>query len=74
MSACEKCWRDAGGDPDRYQELLKLRKWPDKACTPNEQAGGIDAGYCESCGGRTVHLYTHECMNPKCESNGLTHE
>lgn len=37
MSACEKCWRDARGDPDRYRELLEQRK--SNPCSPEEQAG-----------------------------------
>ena len=64
MSACEKCWRDAGGDPDRYHELLNQRK--DSPCTPEEQAGGKDAEFCYHCHRRTIHLYTKKCTNSNC--------
>lgn len=37
MSACEKCWRDAGGSHERYLELLKEREA--NPCTPEQQAG-----------------------------------
>jgi len=62
MSGCEKCWRDAHGDPyesvtSRYHELLAIRN-----CTPEEQAGP-DAAPCVECGGRMVrHQWTGECM------------
>ena len=59
MSSCERCWREAGGDPDRYSELLKINE-----CTPEEQAGGRDASICEGCGRKTIHLYTKKCTNP----------
>jgi len=61
MSSCEKCWRDAGGDPDRYRDLVNKNN-----CTPHEQAGGQDAGLCPGCNELTVHLYTHRCVNPDC--------
>ena len=60
MSCCEKCWRDANGDPDDYQKLLVERK--DDPCTPEEQAG-YGAGWCDICLRFTVHLYTKKCMN-----------
>lgn len=56
MSTCEKCWRDAGGNSDRYHELIKTR-----VCTPEEQAGP-DAGMCTRCGRKTLHQFTGECM------------
>lgn len=37
MSACEKCWADAGGNYERYLELLKQREA--NPCTPDQQAG-----------------------------------
>jgi len=63
MPSCEQCWRDAGGDANRYAELVKQRR-----CTPEEQAGK-DAGACYLCGRRTMHIYAHVCMNPDCSSN-----
>jgi hypothetical protein len=63
MPSCEKCWKDAGGNPDRYTKLVRERK-----CTPEEQAGD-DAGNCNSCGRRTMHQHCHICMNPSCSSN-----
>lgn len=64
MSACEKCWRDAGieawtsqGDKvDIYRRLVQERD-----CTPEEQAGP-DAGQCEKCKRMTAHQHTGECM------------
>jgi len=35
MSSCERCWRDADGDPDRYHELLAERKY--NPCSPEDQ-------------------------------------
>lgn len=60
MSACEKCWSDAGGNPDSYSILLKQSK-----CTPEEQAGE-DARYCLYCERKTAHQWTGQCMDPKC--------
>lgn len=56
MSACEKCWRQAGGNPDYYRELVKTR-----SCTPEEQAG-LAASVCPECKRQTLHQYTGECM------------
>lgn len=56
MSACEACWRTAGGDPDYYRTLLRERN-----CTPEDQAGP-EATVCVLCGRRTVHQHTGECM------------
>ena len=64
MPSCEKCWRDAHGEADRYSELLMERK--DFPCTPEQQAGGEDAGECEKCGRKTVHCVVGLCMNQKC--------
>lgn len=63
MTACEKCWRDAGGIPAVYAELMEDRKL--KPCTPEQQAGP-DASFCWRCGRRTAHQLTHECMVPGC--------
>ena len=62
MSACERCWRDSGGDPERYSELLKTQN-----CTPEQQAGGEDAGICPQCNRKTIHLYTGRCMVVGCD-------
>ena len=59
MSSCEKCWRDAGGDPARYHQLLDERK--DNPCSPEDQAGGFDADWCPLCKRKTLHLYTQKC-------------
>lgn len=56
MSACEKCWSDAGGDSAEYHRLMGVRK-----CTPEEQAGPA-AGICPICRRRTLHQYSHEAM------------
>jgi len=61
MASCEKCWRDAGGDAVRYEELVRSRQ-----CTPEEQAGP-DAGACPACYRRTLHGFTGECMNAECK-------
>lgn len=47
MSACEKCWADAGGDMERYAQLLKERA--DNPCTPEQQAGD-PTPWCLGCG------------------------
>ncbi len=60
MASCERCWREAGGNPALYQELIARRN-----CTPEEQAGR-GAGECPVCGRRTIHQYVHVCMNPQC--------
>lgn len=65
MATCEKCWRDAGGDPERYSKLIVDRK--DTPCTPEQQAGGEYAGKCAACGRRTVHCVVGRCVNPECE-------
>lgn len=50
MSACEKCWADAGGDMALYTQLLRERA--DHPCTPEQQAGeDIDpTPWCAGCG------------------------
>ena len=67
MSACEKCWDDAGliaacsgeSKAEVYGRLIEQRK--QKPCTPEEQAGG-GAKTCLTCKRRTLHVYTGECM------------
>ena len=65
MSSCEKCWEDAGGNSDRYTELVRARN-----CTPEEQAGD-SADDCPECKRKCLHQYTHRCMNKGCENFGL---
>jgi hypothetical protein len=67
MPFCEKCWRDARGEPTAYHKLLAERAG-DLACTPEEQAGGVDANTCELCGRKTIHMHVGCCMNPECEA------
>ena len=59
VSACEKCWGDAWGDPDTYRRLLNERA--DKPCTPEQQAGEF-AFVCDHCKRKTIHGITHVCM------------
>jgi len=66
MASCEKCWREAGGDPVLYRQLLRQRR--DNPCTLEEQAGGEHAGLCESCQRRIVHCVTGQCLHPDCKS------
>lgn len=66
MATCEKCWRDAGGDPERYNQLIVERR--DTPCTPEQQAGEKHAGKCAVCGRQTVHCVVGRCVNPECES------
>ena len=61
MSSCEKCWDESGSDYEKYRKLLAINN-----CTPQEQAGGIDAGICVKCGEQTQHVYTKECLNKTC--------
>jgi hypothetical protein len=60
MASCEKCWEDAGGNPDVYKQLIKERN-----CTPEEQAGEYSE-MCQLCNRKTIHQYTHKCINPEC--------
>jgi hypothetical protein len=59
MPACERCWREAGANPYRYHELLKLR-----LCTPEQQAG--EGTLCPVCRRQTVHMHVSVCMNQEC--------
>ena len=62
MASCEKCWADAGGDPEEYEQLLEERTG-ELNCTPEEQAG-VDADFCDVCERKTIHQHTHKCVNP----------
>lgn len=62
MAICEKCWSEAGGDFDRYLEIIKVN-----GCSPEEQGGEINATVCPKCKRQTVHVYVHQCMNPECD-------
>lgn len=66
MASCEKCWSDACGDPYDYANLVHLRDRDGETCTPEEQAGGMNAGVCKKCGRRTVHVYCKVCMVAGC--------
>lgn len=59
MPACEKCWRDSGGIPDDYYELIKARAL--EHCSPEEQAGEC-ATKCASCQRVTAHQHCGICM------------
>lgn len=59
MPACEKCWRDSGGDHERYLELIEERY--ETPCTAEEHAGP-DATWCEYCKRFTVHQYAEVCV------------
>jgi len=52
MASCEKCWKESNGDIDLYHELLKTNQ-----CTPEEQAGGKEAGFCKICARKTIHAH-----------------
>ena len=60
MSSCEKCWADAGGDSNRYRELLRARDKTGR-CTPEEEAGP-NAKECPLCHRRTKHQHTGQLM------------
>ena len=59
MPSCEKCWEDAWGNAEKYQELIEERK--DNPCTHEEQAGR-DAKNCQKCNRKTVHQYAKVCV------------
>jgi hypothetical protein len=63
MSSCERCWSMAGGDSERYHELLKASD-----CTPEQQAGP-GAAFCVRCNRVTLHQYTKQCMVLECASH-----
>lgn len=59
MASCEKCWRDAGGNPGRYRQLIREREG--NPCTPEEQAGE-GAGICPKCNRKAIHQHCFVCM------------
>ncbi len=59
MASCEKCWKDAQGSTEKYQQLIKERE--DNPCSPEEQAG-LDAEVCKKCKRKTVHQHIKVCM------------
>jgi hypothetical protein len=69
VASCEKCWRDAGGDPVKYSELVEWRTGRADECTLEEQAGGNDASECPKCHRNTVHCVLDRCINPECQIN-----
>ena len=71
MVSCEKCWNDAGGNAQRYRDLIVERK--DKPCTLEEIAG--DPGYiCPKCKRNTVHIHVKQCLNCKFVPDTLAFE
>jgi len=62
MAICEKCWQESGGNAERYADLIKVN-----GCSPEEQAGGIEATDCPVCKKKTIHIYVGCCMNPDCD-------
>lgn len=69
MASCEKCWRDAGGDPVLFAELVESRTGTENECTPEQQAGGEDAKMCPTCDRKCVHSICDICMNPDCDDH-----
>ena len=76
MSACEKCWSDAGRETtyggseskaQAYNRLMEERKA--NPCTPEQQAGQ-DADECPFCHRMTLHQWTKE---PMCGCYPATH-
>lgn len=63
MASCEKCWNDAQGRAEDYQQLIEERR--DNPCTPEEQAGE-EATECSKCKTMTMHQYAKVCT--KCGS------
>lgn len=63
MASCEKCWNDAQGRAEDYQQLIEERR--DNPCTPEEQAGE-EATECSKCNTMTMHQYAKVCT--KCGS------
>lgn len=61
MASCEKCWENAGGDFEKYKQLIKI-----STCSSEEQAGE-NATVCPYCKRKTVHQYAKICMNPSCQ-------
>jgi hypothetical protein len=59
MASCEKCWRDSGGDPYKYERLIVQRN--NNPCSPEDQAGE-SATECPICKRKTVHQYAKSCV------------
>ena len=59
MPSCEKCWEDAGGNYEKYTQLIEERK--DDPCSFEEQAGR-EAAICEKCNRKTVHQHAKVCI------------
>ena len=74
MPTCEKCWRDSGGDYQRYTEMIVMRP----VCSPEDQAGGDAASVCPDCGRKAVHVHCKICMacgKPiVCKPHGSNHD
>ena len=71
MAACEKCWRDSGGEGEGYGDLVRSRNKSNNTCTPEEQAGPY-ATECPACKRMTLHQHTHDCMaGCSCSQGGL---
>jgi hypothetical protein len=69
MATCERCWRDADGDPEKYESFLRIRAGGPNGlpeCTPEEQAGE-DAKLCPNCGRQTIHQHCGDCMVSDCD-------
>lgn len=61
VSSCEKCWYDARGDAERYQQLVEERNASGNYCTPEERAGP-HARECPGCLRMTLHQHTGQPM------------
>ena len=72
MASCEKCWRDAGGDPREYAVLVEMRNRTGFECTPEEQAG-CDAYECPACHRNTMHMICRVCMSSSCGYRDFKH-
>ena len=62
MPSCEKCWKDAKGDAELYHLLAAARDASGDQCTPEEHAGGEDAGVCPICSRKAVHAICKVCI------------
>ena len=61
MVSCDRCWVDAGGDPDEHRRLVDERNENEQACSFEDQAGP-DATVCMACGHKTVHQPAGVCV------------
>ena len=64
MASCERCWeashfvaREAGIEQSEAYRQLVLQN----DCTPEQQAG-LCARECPTCGTKTVHQHTGQCI------------